>query len=63
MNFTDITTAILSHHPVQLLAMTVFLVHLARAVFWGRPTGGKASRPAWRGLGVSIGGPTGCSPR
>jgi hypothetical protein len=48
MSFTDITMAILSHHPVQLLATTVLLVHLARAVFWG--SGGKrnsqAARPA-----------------
>jgi hypothetical protein len=45
MSFTDITMAILSHHPVQLLATTVLLVHLARAVFWG-PTGERKSQPA-----------------
>jgi hypothetical protein len=37
--------AILSNHPVQLLATTVLLVHLARAVFWG-PAGGRNRQPA-----------------
>lgn len=45
MSFTQLTMAILSQHPVQLLATTVLLVHLARAVFWG-PAGGRKSQPA-----------------
>jgi hypothetical protein len=37
--------AILSHHPVQLLATTVLLVHLARAIFWGS-AGERKNQPA-----------------
>jgi len=44
MSIADITMAILSHHPVQLLATTVLVVHLARAVL-GRPVR-KARKPA-----------------
>jgi len=62
MSVPDITMAILSHHPVQLLATTVLLVHLARAIFRG-PAGERKSEPAWPALGVSLGAPTGCSSR
>jgi hypothetical protein len=49
MSLTGITMEILSNHPVQLLATTVLLVHLARAVFWG-PAGGRNSQAHVRGF-------------
>lgn len=47
MNLTAIAMTILSHHPVQLLATTVLLAHLARAIF-----GERRRQPVPRGAGA-----------